>query len=156
MRLLNVHTRLEGVTLQDWQSLSVAELELKEGCRKIDYCCKRTLKDDNTSSAELSEAINSMFRCRWFTRGWTLQELLAFRDIVFFLKNWQNLTTKLKSVEILSTTGIKKGYLEGNPIKDASAAKRISWAAARETTRIEDIAYCLLGIFNVNMPQMRR
>ncbi len=216
MRLLNVHTRqihnfissdgteefgilshtwgLEEVTLQDWQSLSVAELELKEGYRKIDYCCKQALKDgynwvwvdtcciDKTSSAELSEAINSMFRwyqdaaicyahladvsddvsgdalsaisgSRWFTRGWTLQELLAPRDIVFFSKNWQNLTTKLSSVELLSTiTGIERGYLEGDPIEDASAAKKMSWAATRQTTRVEDTAYCLLGIFDVNMP----
>ncbi|KAI0529889.1 heterokaryon incompatibility protein-domain-containing protein [Xylaria digitata] len=183
------------VTLQDWQSLSTAELELKEGYRKIDHCCKQALEDgygwvwidtcciDKSSSAELSEAINSMFRwyqdaaicyahladvsdnidrdnllpalsgSRWFTRGWTLQELLAPRDIVFFSENWQNLTTKLKSVEILSTiTGIEEGYLRGGPIEDASAAKRMSWAASRETTRIEDVAYCLLGIFDVNMP----
>ncbi|KAI1427747.1 heterokaryon incompatibility protein-domain-containing protein [Xylaria sp. FL1777] len=217
MRLLNAHTRqihnfvssydieefailshtwgLEEVVLQDWQSLSGAELELKEGYRKIDYCCKQAIKDgydwvwidtcciDKTSSAELSEAINSMFHwyqdaaicyayladvpdditgdallaalsgSRWFTRGWTLQELLAPREIVFFSKNWQNLTTKLNSVEILSTiTGIETVYLQGDPLEDASAAKKMSWAATRETTRIEDIAYCLLGIFDVNMP----
>ncbi|TGJ75601.1 hypothetical protein E0Z10_g10972 [Xylaria hypoxylon] len=217
MRLINAHTRQihnfissddikefailshtwgsDEVTLQDWQSLSTAELESKKGYRKIDYCCKQALKDgydwiwvdtcciDKSSSSELSEAINSMFRwyqdaatcyahlsdvpddikgdallpalsgSRWFTRGWTLQELLAPRAIVFFSENWQNLTTKLNSVEILSTiTGIERVYLEGDPLEDASAAKRMSWAAKRETTRIEDNAYCLLGIFDVNMP----
>ncbi|KAI8944620.1 heterokaryon incompatibility protein-domain-containing protein [Xylaria longipes] len=217
MRLLNSHTRkihnfissegieefailshtwgLEEVTLQDWQSLSAAELELKEGYRKIDYCCRQAIQDgyewvwvdtcciDKTSSAELSEAINSMFlwyqdaaicyahltdisdgvdqdsllpalsESRWFTRGWTLQELLAPREIVFFSKNWRKLTTKLTSVEILSTiTGIERVYLEGDALEDASAAKKMSWAAHRQTTRIEDIAYCLLGIFDINMP----
>ncbi|KAI0877523.1 heterokaryon incompatibility protein-domain-containing protein [Hypoxylon argillaceum] len=217
MRLLNAHTReihnfpsldginefailshtwgLEEVTLQDWQSLSTAELALKEGYRKIDYCCKQAIQDgyewmwidtcciDKSSSAELSETINSMFQwyqdaaicyahltdvpddtsqdsllaslsaSRWFTRGWTLQELLASSNIVFYTDNWQTLTTKLASVEILSTiTGIDREYLEGAPLEAASAAKRMSWAASRETTRIEDMAYCLLGIFDVNMP----
>ncbi|KAI0412045.1 heterokaryon incompatibility protein-domain-containing protein [Xylaria grammica] len=185
----------EEVTLQDWQTLPTAELELKEGYRKVDYCCKQALKDgydwawvdtcciDKTSSAELSEAINSMFkwyqdaavcyayladvpdgveedallpalsRSRWFTRGWTLQELLAPRDVVFFSQNWQTITTKLDSVEMLSTiTSIERVYLEGDPLDDASAAKKMSWAAKRETTRLEDNAYCLLGIFDVNMP----
>jgi hypothetical protein len=217
MRLLNANTReihnfassdgidefailshtwgLGEVTLQEWQSLSTAELALKEGYRKIDYCCKQALQDgyewvwvdtcciDKSSSAELSEAINSMFQwykdaaicyahltdvpddtrqdsllgalseSRWFTRGWTLQELLASSSIVFYSENWQTLTTKLASVEILSTiTGIERAYLEGAPLEGASTAKRMSWAASRETTRIEDIAYCLLGIFEVNMP----
>ncbi|KAI1130612.1 heterokaryon incompatibility protein-domain-containing protein [Nemania abortiva] len=183
------------VTLQDWESLPTADLELKEGYRKINYCCKQALEDgyewvwidtcciDKSSSAELSEAVNSMFqwyqdaaicyahltdvqddtsedslltalsRSRWFTRGWTLQELLASSDIVFYSENWKKLTTKLNSVETLSTiTGIEKEYLEGAPLEAASAAKKMSWAASRETTRIEDIAYCLLGIFDVNMP----
>ncbi|KAJ8110148.1 hypothetical protein ONZ43_g5950 [Nemania bipapillata] len=183
------------VTLQEWQNLSAAELVLKEGYRKIDYCCKQALKDgykwvwvdtcciDKSSSAELSEAINSMFQwyqdaavcyahltdvpddtsqdsllaalsaSRWFSRGWTLQELLASSNIVFYSENWQTLTTKLSSVEILSTiTGIEKEYLEGAPLEAASTAKRMSWASSRETTRIEDLAYCLLGIFDVNMP----
>ncbi|KAI0965872.1 heterokaryon incompatibility protein-domain-containing protein [Xylaria arbuscula] len=185
----------EEVTFQDWQSLSEEELKLKGGYRKIDYCCNQAVKDgydwiwldtcciDKTSSSELSEAINSMFRwyqdaaicyvyledvpddsggdallpalskSRWFTRGWTLQELLAPADVVFFSANWEHLTTKLKSVDILSTiTGIEKAYLEGDPLEDASAAKKMSWAANRETTRVEDNAYCLLGIFDVNMP----
>ncbi|KAI1292977.1 heterokaryon incompatibility protein-domain-containing protein [Xylaria venustula] len=185
----------DEVIFQDLQSLSEEELKLKGGYRKIDYCCKQAVKDgydwvwvdtcciDKTSSSELSEAINSMFRwyqeaaicyvyledvpddssgdgllpalskSRWFTRGWTLQELLAPADVVFFSANWEHLTTKLKSVDILSTiTGIEKAYLEGDPLEDASAAKKMSWAANRETTRIEDNAYCLLGIFDVNMP----
>ncbi|KAI1747499.1 heterokaryon incompatibility protein-domain-containing protein [Xylaria castorea] len=186
---------LEEVALQDWQSSSAAELALREGYRKIDHCCKQALQDgyewvwidtcciDKTSSAELSEVINSMFRwyqdavicyahladvsdsidehslvpaltkSRWFTRGWTLQELLAPREIVFFSKNWQNLMTKIHSVDILSTiTGIEREYLEGGPLEDASAAKKMSWAAHRQTSRTEDIAYCLPGIFDVTMP----
>ncbi|KAF2967434.1 hypothetical protein GQX73_g6159 [Xylaria multiplex] len=108
---------------------------------------------DVSDDLDRDSLLPALSRSRWFTRGWTLQELLAPRDIVFFSENWQNLTTKLESVEILSSiTGIEEGYLKGDPIEDASAAKRMSWAANRETTRMEDAAYCLLGIFDVNMP----
>jgi hypothetical protein len=141
---------------------------------------------DKTSSAELSEAINSMYswyrdssRCyayledvpmttqatlcaedsylrssRWFTRGWTLQELIAPLETVFFSREWTRLGTKSTLVQVISEiTGVDEKYLlkmEG--IHGASIAQRMSWAANRITTRPEDIAYCLLGIFNVNMP----
>ncbi|KAI0202424.1 heterokaryon incompatibility protein-domain-containing protein [Astrocystis sublimbata] len=186
---------LDEVTLWDWQNLSPADLESKEGYRKIDFCCKQALQDgydwvwvdtcciDKTSSAELSEAINSMFRwykysdvcyahltdvddnvtqdtlsdalskSRWFTRGWTLQELISPAVIIFFSRNWQRLTSKYESRMLLSEIiGIERRYLDPYCLGEACAAKKMSWAALRETSRVEDIAYCLLGIFNVNMP----
>ncbi|KAH9908998.1 heterokaryon incompatibility protein-domain-containing protein [Xylariomycetidae sp. FL2044] len=196
----------DEVTFQDWQQLSSEELVRKQGYLKIEYCCKQAVQDgyewvwvdtcciDKTSSAELSEAINSMFRwyqraaicyahlsdtssnegedqpspdqeegvptlrdklseSRWITRGWTLQELLAPSNVIFYSHDWKFLGTKTDSVDVLSSiTGIDEAYLKGRPLELASAAKKMSWASRRETSRTEDIAYSLLGIFDINMP----
>src|ERR1700683_5073162 len=77
----------------------------------------------------------------WFTRGWTLQELLAPSSVVFFDTNWNDVGTKGSLVDIISEiTGIDDFVnFEG-----ACVAKKMSWVAKRETTRVEDIAYCLL------------
>ncbi|KAG8525617.1 uncharacterized protein KY384_009261 [Bacidia gigantensis] len=140
----------------------------------IDTCCI-----DKSSSAELTEAINAMYRwyknaeiCyahladrtdslifnpkifaapKWFTRGWTLQELLASPRIIFLASNWlvigskQTLATYISKVTRISLEHLKFPHR-------ASAAAKMSWMANRRTTRIEDMAYCLLGIFEVNMP----
>lgn len=145
----------------------------------IDMCCI-----DDSSSAELSEVINSMWdwyknattcyaylsdvnsipeeqafesefaSSLWFTRGWTLQELLAPRNVSFFNRSWKLLGTKRTLQNLVSTTtGIENEYLiNARPLSQASVAKRMSWAAHRKTLRPEDIAYCLMGIFSVNMP----
>jgi hypothetical protein len=148
----------------------------------IDTCCI-----NKESSAELSEAINCMFRwyrdaaicyayiedlpedikipitdpalmktCRWFSRGWTLQELLAPTDIVFFGSGWFKIDRKIELVEILeAVTGIPHNVLTSETrLGHISVADRMNWASQRETTREEDIAYCLMGIFDVNMPMM--
>ena len=147
----------------------------------IDTCCI-----DKRSSAELSEAINSMYRwysesqvcyvylddvwpnfqakdtisrprykkfeeSRWFTRGWTLQELLAPSSLVFFDRSWTEIGTKLSLLtDIIIASGISNSFLE-DPRK-ATVAQKMSWASGRETTRIEDMSYCMLGLFGVNMP----
>jgi hypothetical protein len=87
----------------------------------------------------------------WFTRGWTLQELLAPSSVVFFDTNWNDVGTKGSLVDIISEiTGINDFVnFEG-----ACVAQKMSWVAKRETTRVEDMAYCLLGLFNVNMPPL--
>ena len=170
----------------------------------IDTCCI-----DKTSSAELSEAINSMFAwyrdatvCfafltetdlvylhqapdhvqtkwthewaekaeyrpvntlfskSWFGRGWTLQELLAPHEVIFYqlaMDSDEEATfvgTRTSLSKTLShITGIERQFLcARSPVWDASVAKRMSWASRRTTTRAEDIAYCLLGLFDVNMP----
>ena len=169
------------------------------GWRKIEACCGQASKDgfkwvwidtcciDKSSSAELSEAINSMFawyresklcyayledvidatediaavdscfrHSRWFTRGWTLQELLAPRRIRFLNSSWQvigQLEKASKLTEVISEiTSIPSPFLEGLDLQNANTAMRMSWASKRDTTRTEDLAYCLLGIFDINMP----
>ncbi|KAK8006860.1 vacuolar protein sorting protein 62 [Apiospora arundinis] len=163
----------------------------------VDTCCI-----DKTSSVELSEAINSMFqyyeqakdclayladvvpgeddlneslsKARWFTRGWTLQELLASRHVTFYASDWSKIGTRdTLASQISCITGIDKIYLFNAPnpttgpvpfprsllvrrtrsslLRRASVAERMSWAARRCTTREEDKAYCLLGIFGINM-----
>ena len=89
--------------------------------------------------------------CRWFTRGWTLQELLAPDYVKFFDKDWINFGSRRSLVpDLVSITGIDATHLERPHW--ASIAKRMSWASSRKTTRVEDVAYCLLGLFRVNMP----
>ncbi|KAI4085870.1 MAG: hypothetical protein LQ344_008054 [Seirophora lacunosa] len=97
-------------------------------------------------------------RSRWFKRGWTLQELLASNHIEFYDQHWTligdpstdpNLASRLSKA-----TRIAPVYLEqrGSTIHQASVATRMSWAAGRQTTRVEDQAYSLIGLFDVNMP----
>lgn len=91
--------------------------------------------------------------CRWFTRGWTLQELIAPRDIQFFSMDWRKVSSKEQLRGVLSSiTGIDEHILRGGSLADVSLARKMSWAARRKTSRPEDIAYCLLGIFDVNLP----
>ena len=159
---------------------------------------------DKSSSADLSEAINSMFawyrnaeigyvyledvqhdlydtsqadvrlamldKARWFTRGWTLQELLAPSNVEFYGREWAQEPESLQSWSqsqkmykigdkaslgaiLPRITGIDFAILNGSlPMRHASVAQRMSWASARHTTRLEDQAHCLMGIFDVNMP----
>jgi hypothetical protein len=96
----------------------------------------------------------SAFRkSKWFTRGWTLQELLASPSIEFFSKEWEQLgnKTSLKR-SVHEITGIPAKALEGSLLFEFSVTERMSWAESRQTTREEDGAYSLLGIFDVSMP----
>lgn len=90
----------------------------------------------------------------WFTRGWCLQELLAPPMVLFFNARFQWIGSKLDLSSHISTiTGIDVDYLKDpDRIQEASVAERMRWASQRQTTREEDIAYSLLGIFDVNMP----
>ena len=147
----------------------------------VDTCCI-----DKSSSAELSEGINSMYawyrnaaicyaylgdvsaesschpvfptmsefkRSSWFTRVWTLQELIAPPVVRFFSKDWQEIGTKktLKG-HIAEITGIQTKVLEGADLGQFSVSERMSWASKRISTRVEDMAYSLLGILEVNLP----
>lgn len=250
MRLLDVHTRkLEefvgtkvpsyAILSHTWgeeevlfQDLSNPDHKNKKGYAKIDGCCRRAIKNrlrfvwidtcciDKSSSAELSESINSMYawyenadlcyayladvpsgqdpyeddsafrQSRWFTRGWTLQELLAPKKVVFLDKEWDlifkgprvdehELTTNpifrydeentpgfndstVFPIEhppperlclLEDITGIGNVYfLKSQYVNNAPVAVKFSWAAKRNTSRPEDIAYCLLGLLKVNMP----
>ncbi|KAK4223149.1 heterokaryon incompatibility protein-domain-containing protein [Podospora fimiseda] len=229
----------EEVSFQDLSLLPKSALKKKAGYGKIEGCCTRAVQDgyeycwvdtcciDKTSSAELSEAINSMYRwyqeahicyaymadvtldlpqpcdtasmttwsstsgrstpnpktinssqhlkipirsipsllrdydhlprtfenSRWFTRGWTLQELIAPPLVEFYSHDWQEIGTKYSLRHVISkVTGIDLRVLEGADPSTCHVAERMSWAANRQTTRVEDAAYCLLGIFKVHMP----
>ncbi|KAH8689731.1 hypothetical protein GQ44DRAFT_587350, partial [Phaeosphaeriaceae sp. PMI808] len=145
----------------------------------IDTCCI-----DKSSSSELSEAINSMYRwyekakvcyallsdfdgtsmeegtalaaCGWFTRGWCLQELIAPKNVEFFNSQGKFLGTRVQMAPLLSKiTRIDLEVLVDNKVMEFfPVVHKMSWAARRETTREEDMAYCLLGIFDVNMPML--
>jgi hypothetical protein len=114
---------------------------------KASQVCYAYLADvhrGNTLSDDLRKS-------QWFRRGWTLQELLAPRSVVFFDNDWIDIGTKLSLEEIISEiTGIDDFV----NFETACVAQKMSWAAKRETTRIEDEAYCLLGLFDVNMPPL--
>jgi hypothetical protein len=90
---------------------------------------------------------------RWFTRGWTLQELIAPTSVEFFSQNRKLLGDK-KSLErhICEITRIPSKALQGDPLAEFSVTERMSWVGTRQTTREEDMAYSLLGIFDVYMP----
>lgn len=194
----------EEVTFQDMMK---SQGETKPGYEKIRKTCEIALDSeiewvwvdtcciDKTSSAELSEAINSMFQyyndavicyvyledvdlisilptkelwsstengpSRWFSRGWTLQELIAPLNLVFYASDWTLIATRTElSSTISRITNIDEAYLTrlpsspniGKLLERASVAERMSWASRRKTARMEDIAYCLLGIFQINMP----
>lgn len=109
---------------------------------------------------------------KWFTRGWTLQELLAPRDVLFYDRNWlcigaksQFVCTKTQLIgrnhqqsrslaaSIAAATGIPEKILHRqDAIEWASVAMKMSWLSRRTTSRTEDMAYCMLGLFDVNMP----
>ncbi|KAI2888328.1 hypothetical protein CBS76997_8234 [Aspergillus niger] len=176
----------EEVTYQEVNTASAKE---KSGFEKITQCCSVARADgykyiwidtcciDKTSSAELSEAINSMYlwyqkaevcyailedvrseeeiaQSKWLTRGWTLQELIAPSRVIFLNERWEVLGDRATlRDQLCEYTGIPAGILSGNDdLETSSVAQRMSWAAKRQTSRVEDRAYSLMGIFNVNMP----
>ncbi|KAK4692124.1 hypothetical protein P7C71_g5019, partial [Lecanoromycetidae sp. Uapishka_2] len=106
---------------------------------------------DQDGSDALSPEENRQFfqhlgRSRWFKRGWTLQELLAPREVVFYDHCWTEMGTKRSLRDGISQiTRIQTEYMM-NPL-DASIAAKMSWAASRDTTKQEDLAYCLMGLF---------
>ncbi|KAF2230034.1 HET-domain-containing protein [Viridothelium virens] len=141
----------------------------------FEYCWVDTCCIDKRSSAELSESINSMYKwyhdageCYaylsdvpqlhwsksiWWSRGWTLQELLAPQHVIFYDCEWNKIGTKSQlRRDIAQNTGIMEAALRGFAPSMFSIQHRMLWASRRITSRTEDIAYCLLGIFNVNMP----
>ena len=105
------------------------------------------------SPGSATEAEKRFVRSRWFTRGWTLQELIAPSKVVFYGPEWSYLGEMLDLVPLVShASRIPAAILTKQAnLFQVSAAKRMSWASTRQTTKIEDEAYCLLGLFNVNM-----
>ena len=179
------------------------EIRQRDGYRKILQSCEQAQRDryewlwvdtcciDKRSSAELSEAINSMYRwyenakvcyaylhdvadpCfptegdadkysdfsgwpEWFSRGWTLQELIAPSNVQFFNKDWQGIGDKITlAPTLVDITGVPEHVLiHGLFGNRPCVAQIISWAAKRTTTRVEDRAYSLMGLLDVNMPML--
>lgn len=138
--------------------LSDARLE----ARKV----KKFLPAGSLGGSLSTSGRNSLEHSRWFRRGWTLQDLLAPREFIFFDKCWREFGTRHDLSEITqAVTSIDARLLRRDPeigepaprserIANLSVATRMSWAAKRETTREEDLAYCLLGIFGINMPML--
>ncbi|KAM0545144.1 hypothetical protein ACHAPJ_011490 [Fusarium lateritium] len=197
----NNEITLQEYTSRDYRQGSGYE-KIVAACRQardqgLDYAWVDTCCIDKTSSAELGEAINSMYKwyedaavcyafledvstkqnnylersipvttkgqqttasvgltnSRWFTRGWTLQELIAPRNVEFYDGEWNFIGEKQDlAPELRTITGIDTFVIQGGPLEQVSIAKRMSWASYRQTTRVEDTAYSLLGIFGVNMP----
>ncbi|KAI1349198.1 hypothetical protein F5Y01DRAFT_327716 [Xylaria sp. FL0043] len=173
----------------------------KAGFKKIDFCGKQAATDgleyfwvdscciDKSSSAELQEAITSMFRwyqkatkcyvylsdvvsgedkrhnnllpptwepafrkSRWFTRGWTLQELLAPQSVEFFSEDGDKLGDRASLEQLLhEITSIAIDALRGVDLSSFGIEERMSWLKGRETAREEDKAYSLVGIFDVSL-----
>ncbi|KAK5723760.1 hypothetical protein LTR15_005460 [Elasticomyces elasticus] len=106
--------------------------------------------------AELSNLSQTFERSVWFLRGWCLQELIAPKEVKFFDKDWNSIGWRTTMVPWLSRiTKIDVAVLNHRKaLTSVSVAKRMSWAAYRKTSRVEDIAYCLLGIFDVSIPML--
>ena len=118
--------------------------------------CYAYLSDFPDKGLTGEEAAAHFRTSRWFTRGWTLQELLVPRSLVFYNSRWQPLGTKAQlSDDLAKSTGIPREILlDIRDLYTASVAQRMSWAAWRQIRRKEDVAYCLLGIFGVVMPMI--
>lgn len=111
--------------------------------------------NDRSSRRLTPRALDALAKSEWFTRGWTLQELLAPEHVIFLNAHWRPfLATKAEiASDLCAITGICVRYLcSPHRISEASIAMRMSWVSRRLTSRVEDTAYCMLGIFNVNMP----
>jgi len=108
----------------------------------------------NTSDDLSSRPWESDFqRSKWFTRGWTLQELLAPHSVEFFSCEGRRLGDKRSLMQqIHRTTGIPQAALQGAPLSQFNVDERMSWIEQRNTTLEEDKAYSLLGIVDVYVP----
>ena len=171
------NTDTDYTSFKGWYKIQQACAQALEDGLK--YLWADTICIDKSSSSELSESINSMFNwyrdsdwcycflsdlpfvsfeaSRWFNRGWTLQELVAPQKSKFYDQNWKFLGSKSDLVNQLhQITGIDPISLQGGSgsLRLMSVARKMSWASKRQTTRPEDMAYCLLGLFGISMPML--
>lgn len=115
------------------------------------YLSDVSVPDDINDAEAFPIAWQEAFRrSRWFTRGWTLQELLAPASVEFFSRQGQRLGTRVSLEQVIhEITQIPIAALRGQSLSEFSVEDRMSWAARRTTTLKEDKVYCLLGIFGV-------
>lgn len=139
------HTELSEAILSMFHLYSKAEK-----C----YVYLSDVLDYHEENGQIPRSWELAFRgSRWFTRGWTLQELLAPGTVEFFSLEGKLLGSK-KTLEglIREITHIPIPALRGSSLCNFSVDERLRWAAGRNTKRREDKAYCLLGIFDLFMP----
>ncbi|KAH7379370.1 kinesin light chain [Phaeosphaeria sp. MPI-PUGE-AT-0046c] len=106
-----------------------------------------------TEMAACSEWEALFRQSAWFTRGWTLQELIAPVSVEFFSRERQRIGDKASLDQLLhDITGIPLAALSNCPLNQFSISERMRWVENRRTTEDEDIVYCLLGILSVSMP----
>lgn len=104
------------------------------------------------SDSDVAEWDTEFKKSRWFTRGWTLQELIAPHNVEFFSRMRRRLGDRYSlRKQILEVTGIPEAVLSGEPLSQFSVNDRMSWIEHRSTQLEEDKAYALLGIFGVYM-----
>jgi hypothetical protein len=200
---------------KDWTKIERAVAITRRSPEKLNHIWIDTCCIDKSSSSELNESINSMFKwyaqavicyaqvadfdcgfnapnhnneieqgyemqemkldeaaayklsqCRWFYRGWTLQELIAPSSVEFYDQNWRHfgsrdglshlisMITGIDTVVLARSDGQGRTVGAEQALRKMTVAKKMSWAEARQTSRLEDQAYSLLGIFEVNIPML--
>lgn len=192
--ILSHRWREEEVLFSDITNADQYTARSKKGWDKLESCCRIALQMglnyvwndtcciDKASSAELSEAINSMYKFYaksdicftylddvdnyptqesigasiWFTRAWTLQELIAPKEVYLYSKGWKVLGTKKSLCDLLSEASHvpREVLMDPQCLNDFSIAEKMHWASWREATREEDELYSLMGIFDVHMPPL--
>ncbi|KAM5543043.1 hypothetical protein V8D89_003427 [Ganoderma adspersum] len=109
---------------------------------------------DVPSDCDLHAQGSAFRKARWHTRGWTLQELIAPSLVVFVSQDWKTIRTKTELAALLEAiTGVWADVLTGRVhYSSLCVAQRMGWASGRSTKRVEDEAYCLMGLFDIHMP----
>jgi hypothetical protein len=112
-------------------------------------------------SEEQKDTLMQLCESRWFQRGWTFQELIAPRVLLFYDAAWHRIGSRdgrlsrlIHCITDIPERILNAGMYLEEMLRSTSVAKRMSWAASRSCTRLEDEAYCLLGIFDINMPML--
>ncbi|KAG9241179.1 hypothetical protein BJ878DRAFT_584566 [Calycina marina] len=163
-----------------FQDLEECSCEGKRGYDKIFFCAERAMRDglkfiwvetcciDKSKQSEIPREINAIFHCfwglrirrsRWFTKGWTLQGLLAPTSVELFLSKdkhnseYMRLGNKYSSrQQVCVITGIPHSAFEGSGMTRFNVEERFMWSERREITKPEDKVYSLLDVFNVEIP----
>jgi hypothetical protein len=145
------YPQLSGVSLEGWEVEDFADGVGGDGEGEENSTSEDGEVDEEEGEEGGGADEYSSFRSsNWFTRGWTLQELLAPSELVFFDSHWRTIGERNEIWELVKEiTGINV-----YDWRRSSVAQKMSWASKRETTRIEDRAYSLMGLFGVNMPPL--
>jgi hypothetical protein len=123
---------------------------------KVCYIYMDDFSKNSVAPASPSNFERELKKCVWFTRGWTLQELIAPEQVLFFDYKWRYFGTKNGLADVISKiTNINVALLKNDrSLNEFSCAQKMSWAAFRQTTRPEDRAYSLLGLFDITLPSV--